>query len=27
VLQPDGTSVLLGTATPAPVPDQPTPGN
>jgi len=27
VLQPDGTSVLLGTATPAPDPTQPTPGN
>ena len=27
VLQPDGTSVLLGTATPAPDPAQPTPGN
>jgi hypothetical protein len=27
VLQPDGTSVLLGTATPAPASDQPTPGN
>jgi type II secretory pathway pseudopilin PulG len=27
VLQPDGTSVLLGTATPAPATDSPTPGN
>jgi hypothetical protein len=27
VLQPDGTSVLLGTATPAPDPDQPNAGN
>jgi hypothetical protein len=27
VLQPDGSAALLGTATPAPVPDQPTPGN